>query len=459
MTDSFQDPSVPHGDLAFGRAGATRFTYPLLAWRYMRARQAGAGLSLVAGFSIFAVALGVATLVVVMGIYTGVRQVLLSGLVESEGDYAVLPLSPSALASQRIDLLAQPDSQSFALKEALVSSEDFLLVPVLQKAALLRAGNQARVLVLRGMDAEARRRAPLIARYLVAGDAAGNGLLIGERLALQLGVGLGDSVTLLALEPDRESDRAGATGSETPEQVSESRQSLSVPVVGFFRTGLRHVDEGMAILDRSQVEALSGDSGVSRLQFFATDLDDSARLLPELERLANHWPPAWTAYDMRQVGQGLYGWIRDEQRLIETMVALIVMVALFGVVNGQLMLVGSKRREIAVLRSFGAQARDVTRLFWLNGLYLGLLGGLLGLLIGASIALNIPAILRFLSERLGVELFDPEVFHQLAELPIRLPFSRLLVMLLLVLAAALLASAIPAWRASRTAPAEALRGE
>ena len=147
-----------------------------------------------------------------------------------------------------------------------------------------------------------------------------------------------------------------------------------------------------------------------------------------------------------------------EKNVMFVILTLIILVATFNIISSMIMLVQTKKSDIALMRTMGASKFLIIRIFTLTGSIIGILGTIIGAVLGIIVSINIESIRNFISNFLGQELFSPEIYF-LSRLPSNINFNEVLVVMGLSISLTLLASIFPAWKASKISPAEALRYE
>lgn len=421
-----------------------------IAWRYFRARREQGLVSIVTAFSIAGLAVGVAALIVAMAVFTGFRLELRERLFSLEGALKILPeLHPRAEFEEGFlaEVESRPNIQN--------------LVPYIDATGIAFQGEAAQGALFRGMPVEALRRSPFAdfmqAGILELGNQDGvEQVVIGTALARALDVSIGDDFRAYrATQQDADTDTLP--------------DSYSFQVSGIFDSGVEEVDTSLILVSPSLAREMARVDGAAfdGAQVFLRDDLLIARSEFGLQRLVGShgfYVRSTLAYDpVRDGGLGFSAaqhlqLARDQEAAMVVILALIIIVAAFGVIAGQMMKVREKSREIAVLRSFGAGRWMIVRIFMLMGVWIGLLGAALGVIIGLALAFNLDAIRLFLEGLSGMDLFPTEQFR-LAFLPSRPTWGAVVTAVVMALVLTLLAMAYPAYRAAQLSPAEALRYE
>ncbi len=429
----------------------------LIAFRYLRARREEGFISVIAGFSLVGIMLGVGTLIVVMAVMNGFRVEMLkqmssiSGQLGVQGSRDGLDVTPDLLARIR----AVPGVVS-----ATQTAEGQVMAVV---------GDRVRGVILRGMLPEDfQARAPLAAaidgspgvreryRGLCRGDddkpvdwgtLKGFGddfsVAIGRRLADILGLKVGDRMQLVS-----------PVSVATPLGVMP--RSVSARVSAVFCAGMYDYDANFVYAPLVDAQRLLGlGSKVTGIEVFVGDdasLADSRRLVSQAVGFQG-----WV-FDWFQANVSFFSAVQAQTNVMFLVLTLIVLVAAFNIVSSLVMLVRTKTADIAILRTMGASRGAILRVFLIDGLVIGGAGTAVGVVLGLAFARNIEAIRQWLQDAFGLVLFD-ETLYLLAEMPSYIEWMEVAVIAAMALVFALLASLYPAWRASRLDPVEGLRRE
>jgi lipoprotein-releasing system permease protein len=402
--------------------------------RYARARSNRYFVSFITWVSLAGVCVGVAALIVILSVMNGFeselrdRLLALSAPVRVTASQAQNP-DWEAVRADVAALLPGVTVERYAEVQALAVGQPDMLP-----------------LQLRGTGETTQAE---LRKVLVDGDitsmAQDEGLVIGSDAARQLGVSVGDSLTLLVPR---------VTGGELPEAPQREFK-----VVGVFQVGIQDHDGTLAYASLPVLAALGASrSGAEGLGLKFADALSAPLVAKQLQAgLAARWP-GLVAIDWTQDHASYFRAIRIEKTMMALILLLIVAVAAFNIVAMLVMVVSDKRTDIAILRTLGASPRAVAGVFLAQGVVIGWLGVAAGVALGIAVATHVPPILEVLNHLTGLTLFDPDVYY-LTDVPSELHGMDILLVAGSGLIVTLLATIYPALRAAHVSPAEALRYE
>ena len=408
----------------------------MVAWRYLRSRRKETVISVIASISFLGIMLGVATLIVVMAVMNGFRAELLSRILGINGHVIVtpvdLPLEDYAELAKRINGVP-------GVKYA---------VPLVEGQVLAKgnvgSGGGALVRGIRGEDLD---KLTLVANNIKQGSIAGfdtaGGVAIGRRMAENLGLALGDMITLIS--PDGDVSPLGTTP-----------RVKGYPVTAIFEVGMSQYDASIVYMPFSEAELYFNSEGKAQsLEVYLDSPDDVEAIKPKVEEAAER-----RVYltDWRQRNETFFSALQVQRNVMFMIVTMIVLVAALNIISGLIMLVQDKGQDIAILRTMGATRGAVLRIFLMTGSAIGVTGTAAGVLLGVLICFNVERIRQFFSWLSGTVLFNPELYF-LNQLPAKMEAGETLSVVAMALALSFLATLLPAWRAARLDPVEALRYE
>ena len=408
-----------------------------VGWRYLRAGRGGrrnAFISFISGVSMVGIALGVAALIVVLSVMNGFQREVRDAML-------------SAISHLEITRWDSGPAQDWQALSALASQDPRVAgaAPFVGSQALLARGEAMRGVMVRGVD-------PLLEPGVTPMAAKAQGLqqlapktwqvLIGQELARQLGLQVGDAVTLLA-----------PGGSVTPAGVIP--RSRSFTVAGIFKAGHYEYDAGLVLMHLDDAATFFRSGGASGLQLRLHDLHQARGLA---DSLAQQLGPDWRLQDWTRANPSWFAAVQVEKRMMAIILTLIVAVAAFNLVSTLVMVVTDKQSDIAILRTLGATPRSIQAIFIVQGAFAGVIGTLVGVGLGLLLAFNVDVIVPAIESLLGAK-FLPANIYLINQMPSDPQQGDILPIALISLLLSLLATLYPSWRAARVQPAQALRYE
>jgi lipoprotein-releasing system permease protein len=419
-------------------AKATRPFAPfewMVAFRYLRARNAQKSISVIAGFSFLGIVLGVAALIVVMSVMNGFRHDLMEKMIGLNGHMFLqgveTPLTDYEAVTERVGKVP-----GVTLALPLVEGQAFASSPYGSSGALVRG--------IRGQDFE---RLPGIAGHITQGSLGGfdegQGVAVGSKLAERLSLRVGDKLTIMSPH-----------GAETPFGVTPRMKAYTVAAI--FQIGMATLDNSFIFMPLAEAQTFFNYDGQANvIEVYVADPDDMDAMRRAIEP-AQQRPMIDT--DWRQLNRSFFDVLAVESNVMFAILALIMLVAALNIISGLIMLVQDKARAVAVLRTMGATRGAVMRIFLITGATIGVVGTVVGLVLGLLVAYNVEPIRRGLAWLTGANLFPAE-FYFLSQLPSRVEPKDVLAVVGLALFLSIAATIYPSWRAAKLDPVEALRYE
>jgi lipoprotein releasing system, transmembrane protein, LolC/E family len=404
--------------------------------RYTRAKRRNHFISFISLISMLGIALGVAALIVVLSVMNGFQEELRARILGVASHAQVSGLNNTLTDWRSVAAVAAKNPQVLAA------------APYVMGQAMVSFGPAVQGTIVRGVLPKDEDRVADIGQHMKAGSLSDLrpgefGVVLGAELGRNLGVGVGDRVTVMAPQ-----------GLVTPAGILPRIKQFRV--VGMFEVGMYEYDAGLALVH----------------------LDDGAKLFNLGERvsglrlkLADLYQAPWVAEEIQAaVGDGYYvsDWTRQhanffravqiEKNVMFIILLLIVAVAAFNIVSTLVMMVTDKQADIAILRTLGASPTSIMKVFIVQGALIGVIGTLMGAAGGVLLALNVETVVPAVERLFGIQFLAKDVYY-ISELPSKLMWGDVAVITGVSLVLSLLATLYPSWRASRTNPAEALRYE
>lgn len=403
--------------------------------RYLRARRQEGFVSIIAWFSLLGIALGVATLIIVMAVMNGFRAELMNRILGLNGHVSVYNQSR---------IMEDFDAQAIVVRgvKGVVS-----VTPMIEGQVMATVGNASRGAVVRALRSDDILKRAIIADNIEYGSLDEFGpddtVVVGSELAKRLGLFVGEKVTLI-------SPNGQATAFGTVPRMRAFR------VVAIFKVGMFEYDSGFMFMPLHGAQVyFSMPQSVTNLEVFVEDPDKTKSIGHEI-RMALGIKAR--VHDWQQANSSFFNAIQVERNVMFLILTLIIVVAAFNIISSLIMLVKDKGADIAILRTMGATRGMIMRVFFLAGASIGVIGTFSGMALGLWVASNIELIRQWIQAITGTELFAAEIYF-LTQLPAKIDPIEVISVVLMGLGLSLFATIYPSWRAARTDPAEALRYE
>ncbi len=406
-----------------------------IASRYLRARRKEGFISVIAGFSLVGIGLGVATLIIVMAVMTGFRETLVE---------QILGVDPHVNVVSQTEKFENYDTLAVAIR----SVDGIIAVsPTIEGQVLASSASGHSGVLVRGMRREDFAKLKVVTNPEASvgnldkfeGD---KGIAIGDGVARRLGIRLGDSITLIS--PD---------GDLTPFGVTP--RSKSYPVTYIFKLGLSQYDSAFVYMPLRESQLYFNKKGrVDSLEVTVGDPNKVDDYVQPIRQAANTSIGVYTWKDSKGT---LIGALDVERNVMFLILTLIILVAALNIISGLVMLVKDKARDVAIMRTMGMARGSILRIFFICGSSIGVIGSVFGCILGVLFCLNIGAIQGAVESVTG-PVFPADVYG-LSGLPAELVWTDVVKILFMALGLSFVATLYPAWKAANLDPVEALRYE
>lgn len=406
----------------------------LIALRYLRARKAEGFVSVIAGFSFLGIMLGVATLIIVMSVMNGFRQELFGRILGINGHLNVYTKSGPLydydyFRSQVMEL------------DGIESAQ-----PIIESQALLSKDGVATGVMVRGLVAEEFVKRPMLKKSIIEGalgNFTGASVAIGVNLAAKLKLKPGDALVLTSPQMKN-----------TPFGSIPRQRSYTVAFI--FDVGMYEYNAGYVFMPLEAAQMFFQMPGAA--QSLEIILKNPEALDDIRARISDKMNGQASIYDWRDSNKSFFTAVQTERNVMFLILTMIILVAAFNIISSMIMLVKDKGRDIAIMRTMGANRGSMMKIFILTGASIGVAGTLAGAAAGIAFALNIETIRRWIESLTNTNLFSEEIYF-LSKLPAVIDWHEVIAIVAMAFVLSILATLYPAWRASRLDPVEVLRYE
>lgn len=406
----------------------------MISFRYLRPPKGEGFISVIAILTLIGIALGVMTLIIVLGVMNGFRDTLYKNILDINGHIVIQKFG------KPFTDFDQTANNIRAVKGVKA------VVPVIDGQVMVSSKYQEYFGNVRGIRSEDINKLTAVTSKIRFGNlknfSQARGIVLGIRLANVLGVRVGDPINIVTLR-----------GAQTPFGTAPRVKSYRVSAI--FEVGIYEYDLKIMFMPLNEAQKFfSKKNRVSALEVMVENPKEISKYEPAISKSsgANTHLTNW-----RQRNQKLFSVLQVERNMMFIIVSLIVFVAALNIISSMIMLVKVKTRDIAVLRTMGASRSSIMRIFMTTGSFIGVVGTLLGLILGVLFCLNIETIQDFIGWATGVRI-DPEI-QFLSRLPAKMDLAETTTVVVVALFLSFLATLYPAWRAASLDPVEALRYE
>ena len=407
-----------------------------IAIRYIKSRRVEGFISVSAWFSLIGIVLGVATLIVVMSVMNGFRTELVNRILGINGHLIVYKKNGLSIENYNKIVKQISDTQNV-----------IAVTPYLEGQALAKTKNSVSGIIIRGTkwsDLPAKKLLwKSLDKVTIENFKIKQNVILGYRLAQRLNLSVGDYISLIS-----------PNVMETAIGVLPIKQNFIVG--GFFDVGMYEYDNNFIFIPWKKAEKFLAIKKIAHgIEIF---LDNPKTTQNVYDDLISKLDENFTIIDWKKRNSSFMNALDVEKNVMFVILTLIILVATFNIISSMIMLVQTKKSDIALMRTMGASKHFIIRIFMLTGSIIGIIGTIIGAILGTIVSINIETIRNFVSSLFGQELFSPQIYF-LSTLPSNINFNEVLIVMGLSISLTLIASMFPAWKASKISPAEALRYE
>jgi len=402
--------------------------------RYLRAKRRNGFISFISLASILGIALGVTVLITTLAVMSGFQKEIRDRLLQMTAHATVV--------ADGEPMKEWPQALEIAKRDPRVAGA----APYVETEALI-SGPRRQPGMVRGVDPALEDEVSVLSQKMKRGSAdslteGSFNILLGQELALWLGVDVGD--TVLVMLPEFQGTPIGGVP-----------RTKRFTVSGTFEAGYNEIDRGLAVVNMADMQRVLRMDGATGVRLKLHDMDQAATVARDL---ALQLPGFYRVSDWTRENANLYHSLKMEKTVMGILLSLIIAMGAFNLVSSQVMLVTDKQADIAILRTLGLTPGGVMQVFMVQGSLIGLMGTVFGVIGGITLTLNLERILDGIESLFNVTLLPEDVYY-ITGLPTDMQTGDVVVITVIALVMSFLATLYPAWRAARTQPAEALRYE
>ena len=408
----------------------------MIAFRYIKSRRVEGFISISAWFSLLGIMLGVATLIVVMSVMNGFRTELVDRILGINGHLIIYSKNERTIPNY-----------TKIINKILDTPNVVAVTAHLEGQALAKNKNSISGVIIRGSNWSDLAAKKLLWKSLnqstISNFKDKQNIIMGYRLGQKLNLKVGDFVSLIS-----------PNGMETALGVLPVNQNFKIG--GFFDMGMYEYDNNFIFIPWKKAELFLSTNNVAHgIEVFLKDQKLTSSVNLQLQSKLNK---NLIVIDWKKRNSSFMNALAVEKNVMFVILTLIILVAAFNIISSMIMLVQTKKADIALMRTMGASQYLIIKVFILTGSIIGFLGTFVGVLLGVLVSMNIEKIRQLITSIFGQELFSAEIYF-LSKLPSNININEVLIVICISIFLTLLASIFPAWKASKISPAEALRYE
>ena len=408
----------------------------MIAFRYIKSRRVEGFISISAWFSLLGIMLGVATLIVVMSVMNGFRTELVDRILGINGHLIIYSKNERTIPNY-----------TKIINKILDTPNVVAVTAHLEGQALAKNKNSISGVIIRGSKWSDLAAKKLLWKSLnqstISNFKDKHNIIMGYRLGQKLNLKVGDFVSLIS-----------PNGMETALGVLPVNQNFKIG--GFFDMGMYEYDNNFIFIPWKKAELFLSTNNIAHgIEVFLKDQKLTSSVNLQLQSKLNK---NLIVIDWKKRNSSFMNALAVEKNVMFVILTLIILVAAFNIISSMIMLVQTKKADIALMRTMGASQYLIIKVFMLTGSIIGFLGTFVGVLLGVFVSMNIEKIRQLITSIFGQELFSAEIYF-LSKLPSNININEVLIVICISIFLTLLASIFPAWKASKISPAEALRYE
>jgi lipoprotein-releasing system permease protein len=406
-----------------------------IAYKYLRSKKSSRFTSIISKSSIIGISLGIAAIIVVMSIMNGFHN---------EMRNKILSMVSHVIITDKNYTLSEWDKVKFNIdKNKLVSAS----APYVEGQAMISFDGNVHGIQVKGIIPEYEKNVTSLSKNIIEGDLNNIGvkpyqISIGITLAEKLNLSIGDKITLVI-------PRANST------LIGIVPRIKRFEVGSIFNFGMQQYDKNLVFIDMSEAQKLyEMSNNITGLRLKLHDLYKS----PTMSKIVNKQLKSnYIVIDWTMMNKNFFNALKMEKTMLMLLMFLIVLVATFNIISSLFMVVSEKKSDIAILKTIGMSSKNIMHIFILQGTFLGLAGIILGLILGSVISMNLKHLVALIEYLIGSKILNSDVY-MISEVPSQIQIFDLIYVSLISFIFSVLATIYPSYNASKTKPAEILKG-
>ena len=420
----------------------------LISLRYLRAKRKQVFVSIITFISIAGISLGVAALIIVLGVMNGFENELRNKILGINAHILLTKYSGGIANYERVQkeiagIQGIVASTPVIMSQVILKKNDNIIAPLLRAISIETAPHVINIgrMVEGRMDLLSQSNRESL--NMQQGLKNLPGMVLGKELAKNFGLSLFDTVDIVL-----------PSGISTP--MGSMPRVKKFVVVGIFDSGFYEHDASLIYTSLKDAQTLLNlDDMVTGIEIKVNDIYKARAIADTVESKLGF---SFWARDWMQMNKNLFSALKLEKRVMFIILALIVLVAAFNIISSLIMIVMEKHRDIAILKAMGATAKNIMKIFMFQGVIIGVVGTALGCIIGLTVAINLEQLSGLIEKAFGFKILPSDVYY-LSSLPCRVNYTDVLLIIIATLFISFVATIYPSRKASRIDPVEALRYE